>query len=55
MDDITWTQAFTTLLDHDVKLAGSSINCERTHWRGDLEGQTRHNAHVQSYALATDR
>jgi hypothetical protein len=55
MDDITWTQAFTSQFTTTVKLVGSSINCEKTHWKGDVKGRTRHNAHVQSYAIATDR
>ncbi len=52
---ITWTQAFVRLLSDDVKLVGPSVNCEATWWHGDVHQKARHNAHVQSYAMATDR
>ncbi len=55
IDSSTWTQAFTSQFTDTIKLVGSSINCEKTHWKGDTKGKTRHNAHVQSYAIATDR
>jgi hypothetical protein len=52
---LSWTQAFVAILDDQVKLAGPSINCEKANWKADPSQRTRHNPHVQSYAVATDR
>lgn len=38
-----------------VKLVGSTISCEPVRENGNPYGILRHNAHVQSYAMATDR
>lgn len=43
------------VLAMQVKLVGSTISCEPVHERGDPKGRMRHNAHVQSYVMATDQ
>ena len=34
---------------------GSTISCESAHMGGALGNEPRHNAHVQSYVMATDQ
>ena len=46
---------FTDRLSKDVKLVGSTISCESVHEGGDSGNEARHNAHVQSYVIATDQ
>jgi hypothetical protein len=48
------TAAASSQLSDQVKLVGPVISCEGTPYRGDASGPWRRNAHVQSYALATD-
>lgn len=50
-----WSRAFTGRLTPDVKLVGSTISCEATLKDGDATKGSRQNAHVQSYAMATDQ
>ena len=50
-----WSRAFTERLTPDVKLVGSTISCEATLKDGDATKGSRQNAHVQSYAMATDQ
>lgn len=50
-----WTNAFTSMLSETIKLVGTSISCERAYWENDMDQRSRHNPHVQSFALATDR
>jgi hypothetical protein len=50
-----WSRAFTERLTPDVKLVGSTISCEATLRDGDAAKGSRQNAHVQSYAMATDQ
>ena len=46
---------FTARLSKEVKLVGSTISCESAHMKGALGNEPRHNAHVQSYVMATDQ
>lgn len=50
-----WSRAFTERITPDVKLVGSTISCEATLRDGDATKGRRQNAHVQSYAMATDQ
>lgn len=47
--------AFTSRLNEDVKLVGSTISCEGSPLHGKRSGRWRRNPHVQSYAVATDQ
>ena len=49
-----WSKVFTARLSKEVKLVGSPISCESAHMGGALGREPRHNAHVQSYVMATD-
>lgn len=50
-----WSKVFTARLNKDVKLVGSTISCESAYKGGVAGGEARHNAHVQSYVMATDQ
>ena len=50
-----WSKVFTARLSSDVKLVGSTISCETAYMGGDPSNEARHNAHVQSYVIATDQ
>ena len=50
-----WSQVFTGRLSEDVKLVGSTISCETAYMGGRPGNEARHNAHVQSYVMATDQ
>jgi hypothetical protein len=51
-----WMSAFTSRLTGSVKLVGSTISCEGSPLHGQMQkGRWRHNPHVQSYAVATDK
>jgi translation initiation factor eIF-2B subunit epsilon len=52
---VHWTEPFLQHLSHDVKLVGSTISCEGTPLEGMVKEKWRHNPHVQSYAVATDK
>lgn len=50
-----WMSAFTSRLNEDIKLVGSTISCEGSPLHGKRSGRWRRNPHVQSYAVATDQ
>lgn len=50
-----WSRAFTGRITADVKLVGATISCEATLREGNPKKGSRQNAHVQSYAMATDQ
>jgi hypothetical protein len=51
-----WTEVFTSRLNADAKLVGSTISCEATTRQSPLGTvESRANAHVQSYLAATDQ
>ncbi|CAL8465845.1 g5381 [Coccomyxa elongata] len=52
---VHWSSAFISKLNAKVKLVGSTISCEPAYNGGDPGGPVRHNAHVQSYVMATDQ
>lgn len=45
----------TSRLNDEVKVVGSTISCESAHKGGIFGNEPRHNAHVQSYVMATDQ
>lgn len=53
--DVHWSRAFTGRITDDTKLVGATISCESTLKDGDAQKGSRQNAHVQSYAMATDQ
>lgn len=53
--DVHWSRAFTGRITDDTKLVGATISCESTLKDGDAKKGSRQNAHVQSYAMATDQ
>eukprot|EP00882_Tetradesmus_deserticola_P016554 GHRQ01017688.1.p1 GENE.GHRQ01017688.1~~GHRQ01017688.1.p1 ORF type:complete len:308 (+),score=99.69 GHRQ01017688.1:374-1297(+) len=52
---VHWMSAFTSRLTGSVKLVGSTISCEGSPLHGQQKARWRHNPHVQSYAVATDK
>lgn len=50
-----WSRVFTARLSEDAKLVGSTISCETAYMGGKPGNEARHNAHVQSYIMATDQ
>ncbi|BDA51685.1 hypothetical protein COCOBI_19-2410 [Coccomyxa sp. Obi] len=50
-----WSSVFISKLNAKVKLVGSTISCEPVRKSGNPWGTLRHNAHVQSYVMATDQ
>ena len=50
-----WSHILTSRLTADVKLVGATISCEPCWQGGDVANAKRHNAHVQSYFMATDQ
>ena len=51
-----WSQILTSrLTTSDVKLVGATISCEPCWQGGNTANAKRHNAHVQSYFMATDQ
>ena len=52
---VHWTTLYTQRLNNDVKLVGSTINCQPIFWLSDTANEMRHNPHVQSYVVATDK
>lgn len=50
-----WSKVFTGRLSEEVKLVGSTISCETAYMGGKPGNEARHNAHVQSYVMATDQ
>ena len=50
-----WSQILTSRLTTDVKLVGATISCEPCWQGGNTANAKRHNAHVQSYFMATDQ
>ena len=50
-----WSKVFTSRLSKDMKLVGSTISCESAYVGGNPGNEARHNAHVQSYVMATDQ
>lgn len=53
---ISWPRFYLLVMfpTVQVKLVGSTISCEPVHIHADPRGKLRHNAHVQSYLVATD-
>lgn len=47
-----WIFMFTSMITNVVKIVGPTISCEST---GQSLGIYKHNPHVQSYAIATDK
>ena len=54
-EGLHWSKVFTGRLSEDVKLVGSTISCETAYMGGKPGNEARHNAHVQSYVMATDQ
>ena len=54
-EGLHWSKMFTSRLDDEVKLVGSTISCESAHKGGIFGNDPRHIAHVQSYVMATDQ
>ena len=50
-----WSHILTSRLTSEVKLVGATISCEPCWQGGDVANAKRHNAHVQSYFMATDQ
>lgn len=50
-----WSHILTSRLTADVKLVGATISCEPCWQGGNVANAKRHNAHVQSYFMATDQ
>ena len=50
-----WTSVYTDRLGPEVKLVGSTINCQPVWFRNDPTNELRQNPHVQSYVMATDK
>ena len=50
-----WSKVLTARLNKDVKLVGCTISCESAYMGGIASNEARHNAHVQSYVMATDQ
>jgi len=50
-----WSKVLTARLNKDVKLVGCTISCESAYMGGIASSEARHNAHVQSYVIATDQ
>lgn len=50
-----WHEHMTSRITDDVKVVGSTVNCEAAYWENKLDGKARKNPHVQSYAMATDQ
>lgn len=53
--DVHWTSLYTQRLNKDVKLVGSTINCQPIHFHSNPANEMRQNPHVQSYLVATDQ
>lgn len=53
--DVHWTSLYTQRLNKDVKLVGSTINCQPVYFHSDPANEMRQNPHVQSYIAVTDQ
>ena len=54
-ETVHWSQILTSRLTTHVKLVGATISCEPCWQGGNTANAKRHNAHVQSYFMATDQ
>ena len=54
-ETVHWSQILTSRLTAEVKLVGATISCEPCWQGGNTANAKRHNAHVQSYFMATDQ
>ena len=54
-ETLHWSHILTSRLTSTVKLVGATISCEPCWQGGAVSNAKRHNAHVQSYIMATDQ
>lgn len=55
LQNLHWTEAFTSLLGETTKLAGAFVSCEGTPAGGAAGAQWRRNPYVMPHAWATDQ